>query len=513
MRIPLLLSLLLVGNVALSQHVLDSLVKYKNRWEPNVQRYEFVYRIYWDDMLQYDTVKLRPGQYFKIAIDGSDLTWYMNEVTGRGNGRISHHKWWYPGYYVDTLGNWIDTTYSDTVSLPYTEFGLADICGNMPYGPSDSLHKGGAYSLAWLYTKDVLKQEEYLTNNDFDSVIEPWYFNDEGGNVSFWWDYDYPQMQCARFQVDSLNVERSPYFADFWESSLHPMPMIEYELTFRARAEKPGQMRFHLLGYIPTQDLNVNLSGDYIYDLTTEWADYSYQFSVNEPPDSIANYAAVFYITSYEQHDLPNNYYFDEIRLHKLEPTIPAVDTVAKELIVRPVTISGFEGTTMVWLHVALTDFPLMLYQDVDLLEPVRYPTLPFEVPHIGTPLDVTPTPVVDTTVAQFPIDFYSSPSQFPQEKSVRVWWEKAESDSGSEVYVQIDGYDFDFPNEGALWMGEQRVDFPGSYFYAIYDQEYNTVVYKMPTNWWVHGWNTLTFQHLKTQGYRIDTVKVLHAP
>jgi hypothetical protein len=106
--------------------------KGKNAWSPDTSSMKVVYWSQWLDNLKYDTLALRPHQYFTDSLEGGRFTVTFDTVTGRGSLMRSNFS---------TL--WVKDTLSrrDTFSLPIFPYG-SDI---VKY-PSDSLRVAGTHT-------------------------------------------------------------------------------------------------------------------------------------------------------------------------------------------------------------------------------------------------------------------------------------------------------------------------------------------------------------------------------
>lgn len=103
-----------------------------NVWNPDSSSMKVVYYSQWLDNLRWDTLALRPHQYFTDSLEGGRFTVILDTVTGRGSLRRS----WFSTFWIKAFG---DSTISsrDTFSLPIFPYGF-DI---VKY-PSDSLRFG-----------------------------------------------------------------------------------------------------------------------------------------------------------------------------------------------------------------------------------------------------------------------------------------------------------------------------------------------------------------------------------
>jgi hypothetical protein len=120
------------------------------------------------------------------------------------------------------------------------------------------------------------------------------------------------------------------------------------------------------------------------------------------------------------------------------------------------------------------------------------------------------PWPPYDTTFSdQYPLELWGEPEQ----KSIWLWIEKPDTLPLGYSMVFVNAFDADWPCEGEMDVNGHTVPLWGNSWLPDYDNEHATIIFKLPGNWVHQGWNSIRFRHLRTGGFRIDSVYAIFDP
>ena len=177
MRLRLLILLMCAAFYHASAQIpIDSTLKAANKWpNPTQTQYENWFFNYWyTSVLQPDSIKLRIGNAFKMPFDGRDFVMTLDSVKGTGNLRNSFYHWRYVGWIVDSVTHvkLRDTTLTDTLSLPFTNWGEVNRCGvveNPSYGPY--IGKMVVYSFKWINEQLIILPTMIFSSGDNTQVL------------------------------------------------------------------------------------------------------------------------------------------------------------------------------------------------------------------------------------------------------------------------------------------------------------------------------------------------------